>query len=123
MDLSAIKPVTVKVEIRHPATHLPTGLVIEVASMETDAVKKVKRKHMDNALRNRNRKPTAAQIEEHSLESLTAAVIGWEWNGDAAWGGKKPDFTPANVSAVLATDWIRSQVVEVLDDETAFFTS
>lgn len=123
MDLSAIKPATQKVEIIHPGSARPTGLVIEVTSAESDAVKRVVRRHIDFMIRGRGRKMSADKAEEHMIEKLAAAVVAWEWNGDAAWGGKKLECTPENVSLVLGTEWIRRQVGEVVEDEAGFFTS
>lgn len=124
MDLSAIKPDTLPVEIRHPGTGLRTGLVIECSSLESDAVRRVKRKHMDASLRMRNRKPTASELEDRMLDIYCASVVGWQWNGDAAWtGGKKLDLTPENVRAVVSTPWIRKQIEEAIEDDQAFFSS
>ena len=123
MDLSAIKPATQKVEIIHPGSSQATGLVIEVTSAESDPVKRVSRRHLDMMIRNRGRKMTADKAEEHMIEKLAAAVVGWEWEGDAAWGGKKLEFTPGNVSLVLGTEWIRRQIDEVVSDEAGFFSN
>lgn len=124
MDLSTLKPVTIKVDINHPGTGLPTGLVIEVASVETEAVKKMQRKNIDKALRSRNRKLTAEQLEHSNREMVAAAVVSWDWSKDATWvGGKKLEFTFDNVMTVLGADWVYSQVKETVDDNAAFFTS
>ena len=122
MDLSSIKPDTQKVEINHPGTGRPTGFVIEVTSAESDAVKRVQRRHMDKALKSRGKKMSAADIEANLIEKTAAAVVGWEWKNGASWGGKKLDCTPENVATVLETGWVRSQVEEVIGDEAAFFS-
>lgn len=121
MDLSNIRPATVEVEVKHPGTGLPTGLVLECTSLEAEAVKRVQREITNKALRNRNRKPTAEQLEANAVDMMGAAVIGWKWNGDATWGGKKLDFSPANVRLVIAEGWLRGQLDEALGDEAAFF--
>lgn len=123
MDLSSINLVTQKVAIIHPGKGVETGLIIEVASAESDPVKRVSRRHLDKALRSRDRKVTVEQLEERALELSSAAVVGWEWTGDASMGGKKLEFTPANVATVLKIGWIRSQVEEVMKDEAGFFTN
>lgn len=124
MNLAEIVPSTIEVEIRHPATGKATGLVITATSLDSEAVKKVKRQHANKMLRNRNRKPTAEEFEESNIDLLVAAIVGWEWKGGAAWtGGKKLDFTPENVRTVLAVGWLKSQVEEAISDEAAFFTS
>lgn len=124
MDLSTLAPSTVPLEIRNPATGKPTGLVLNLLSADSDPVKKVKRQLLNKALARRNRKANADEIEESNLDLLVAAVESWEWKGDAAWkGGKKPDFKADVVREVVATPWIRSQIEEAKEDETAFFAS
>lgn len=122
MDLSTITPSTLKVEIRHPGTGEPTGLVIECVSLQSEQVKRVQRSITDKVLRSRTRKLSAEQIEENAVEVLAAAVVGWEWRDGATWaGGKTLDFSPANVRVVVGVDWLRKQIDEALGDESAFF--
>jgi hypothetical protein len=123
MDLASIKPSTVSVDVKHPGNSKPTGLVIDVGPADSPSVKKVRRRHNDKILQSRGRRLTAEQVERNQIEILAAAIVGWTWNGDAAWGGAKLEFTPENVEKVLAAGWVRSQVEEVLDDEAGFFTS
>lgn len=123
MDLAAIKPTTSKVEILHPGSSDPTGLVIEVTSQQSPAVKKVLRRQTDKLLKRRGRKTTAEQIEEDHIERLAASVVAWEWKGEAAFHGKKLDCTPENVAAVLGVSWIKEQVAEAVADEAEFFTT
>lgn len=123
MDLATIKPTTSKVEILHPGSSDPTGLVIEVTSQQSPAVKKVLRRQTDKLLKRRGRKTTAEQIEEDHIERLAASVVSWEWKGEAAFNGKKLDCTPENVAAVLGVSWIKEQVAEAVADEAEFFTT
>ncbi|WAJ30946.1 hypothetical protein [Antarcticirhabdus aurantiaca] len=123
MDLQNIKPATQKVDIRHPGTGAATGLVFEVVSKQSDSVKAVERRQLDKQLRSRAKKATAADFESDMMDRTAAAVVGWEWKGDAAWGGKKLEFTKENVAAVLATSWVRNQVEEVINDDASFFES
>ncbi|MGP2493505.1 hypothetical protein ACTDI4_17980 [Mesorhizobium sp. PUT5] len=123
MDLAAIKPNTSKVEIIHPGSGDPTGLVIEVMSQESPAVRKILRRQTDRMIKRRGKKMTAEQIEEDAIERLAASVVGWEWKGNAAFGGKKLDCTPENVATVLGVSWIKGQVQEAVADEAEFFTA
>lgn len=124
MDLSTLAPSTVALDIRNPGTGKPTGIVLHLVSPESDPVKKIKRAHANKLINRRNRKLTADDFEENQIDIIAAAVASWEWKGDAAWtGGKKPDFTPDNVRSVVSTPWIRSQVEEALNDESAFFST
>lgn len=121
MDIFSIKPATQEVAIINPGDGREMGLVFEVTSAESDAVKRVRRRQLDKALRSNRRKMTADQIEDNAIELTAAAVAGWEWKGSASAGGKKLEFTPENVAMVLKIDWIRKQVQEVIDDEAGFF--
>lgn len=124
MDLSTLAPSTVPLEIRNPATGKPTGLVLNLLSADSEPVKKVKRQLLNKALARRNRKATADEVEESNLDLLVAAIESWEWKGDTTWkGGKKPEFKPDAVREVVSTSWIRSQIEEAKEDETAFFAA
>ena len=124
MDLLAIRPNTVDLHIKHPGTGAATGLVLEVASRDSEPVRAALRKQLDRNLQRRsNKKMTAEDIEAQNLEVLSACVVGWRWEGTASWGGKKLEFTPENVAAVLGTPWVRKQVQEEADGEADFFQS
>ncbi|MBN9345616.1 MAG: hypothetical protein J0I48_05335 [Devosia sp.] len=123
MDLSDIAPTSMKVAIRHPGTGKETGLIIDVQSLESPVVQKVRREQRDAVLRTRNRKMTAEEIDEQITDQIVAAIAGWQWNGDASWGGKKLDLTPENVRIVVAAPWVRKQVEEAVADEAGFFSN
>ncbi|KQZ50725.1 hypothetical protein ASD54_10980 [Rhizobium sp. Root149] len=124
MDLLTIKPSTVDVHIKHPGTGANTGLVLEIASRDSDVVKAEFRRQLDKGLQRRsNKKMTADEIESRNLAILAASVTGWRWEGDASWGGKKLDYTKQNVLTVLSTSWVRKQVEEEADSEADFFQS
>lgn len=121
MDLSSVKPVDRRVDIKHPVTREDTGLVFVLKPYSDPSVKAVQRRLANTRLRN-GRKITAEQLEDAKLEVLCAAVSGWEWNGEATFGGEKLEFNAANVRKVLkSVDWIREQVDEELGDDAAFF--
>jgi hypothetical protein len=121
MDISTIAPVGRPIEIKHPATHQPTGLVLHLLPFTDPKVKAVQRKITNARLNRRNQKLTAEQIEANSIEIAMAAVSGWEWKGDASFNGQKLAFDRDNLRTVLSVDWIRSQVDEELGDESGFF--
>lgn len=123
MDLSNLKSDTQKIEILHPGTGAATGLVLEIASLESDVVKQVTRRQMDQAYRGRAKKKSTVQLEADFLERNCAAVVGWEWGGAASWGGAKLDFSKENVATVLRAPWVHQQVVEALNDEAGFFSN
>ena len=57
------------------------------------------------------------------LDRTIAAIVGWEWQGDASWGGKKLPFNKDNLASVLEAGWVRSQVEEAINDEQGFFSN
>lgn len=122
MDLSSITPDTLDIEIRHPGTGEPTGLVIKAVSLQSEQVKAVTRRLQNKALRARNKVTTAETIEQNAIEILAAAVVGWTWGGEADWKGKKLEFLAGNVKIVLSEGWLATQVDEALRDEAAFFS-
>ena len=122
IDYSTLAPATVPLEIRNPATGKPTGIVLNLRSMDSEPARNVKLANSNKQMMRRNRKLTAADLEEGYIDLLVVLVESWEWKGDAAWrGGKKPDFKPDVVREVVSTPWIRNQIAEVTDDEAAFF--
>lgn len=121
MDLNTVTPNTNRLEIRHPATSEPTGLVVIIKPDSHPDVKAFKRRAYNDNYR-KGKSPTAEKIEANGLDLLAAAIEGWEWNGEATWNGEKPSFTPQVARAVMKEkDWIRKQIDEALGDESAFF--
>ncbi|MGA0564172.1 hypothetical protein ACO2RV_17135 [Ancylobacter sp. VNQ12] len=124
MDLLSIKPNTITVDIKHPATGKPIGLSVDCVSMESDEVKAVERQIKNKALRSGRNAVTAEKIDENTVSILSAAIVGWSWTGEATLGGEKnPALTAANKAKLLSIAWIAKQIDTALGDETAFFTS
>jgi hypothetical protein len=122
MDLEQVfTPRATRLEIKHPATKKATGLVLEIVSDYDARVKAAERAGRDKVIKAKELTPELA--EENYLDRLVASVTGWEWNGDASWGGKKLAFTPANVATVLGNGAVRSQVEEARGDTAAFFAA
>lgn len=124
MDILSIQPSTIKIDIKHPATAAPIGLVIECVSLEDDRVKTVERSIKNRALRGGRNTVTAEMIEGNTIEILAAAVVGWEWADGLTLGDlKNPPLNKANAAKVMAVSWIAKQVDTALGDEAAFFTN
>lgn len=122
MDLSDISAHSRTLEIKHPATGNPTGLVLELVPMEDDRVKAVRRKYQNKAMRGGL---SVEDLEEQTFELLAAAIIGWTWNGDLTWNGEKPKYSTAKVIDVLKSKngpFIIRQVDKALGDEAGFFS-
>lgn len=123
MDILAIQPDTITVEIKHPGTSAPIGLTLQCVSLESDQVKAVERAIKNRALRGGRNTVTAEKIEDNTVEILSAAVVGWEWADDLTLGDlKKPPLNKANVAKLMQVGWIAKQVDTALGDEAAFFT-
>jgi hypothetical protein len=121
VDILSIKPETLDIEIRHPATGAPIGLTISCVSMESDEVKAVERKIKTRALKNRGQ-INADILEANTIALLSAAIVGWLWAPDLTLGTlSDPPLTDANKSALLAVPWISKQIDAALGDDSAFF--
>jgi hypothetical protein len=122
MDILAIQPSTISIDIKHPATSAPIGLQIECVSLESDQVKAVERAIKNRALRGGRNTVTAEKIEDNTVEILSAAVVGWKWADGLTLGDlKNPPLNKANVAKLMQVGWIAKQVDTALGDEAAFF--
>jgi len=120
MDILAIQPNTIIVQIKHPATGAPIGLQIECVSLEDDRVKAVERAIKNKALR--GAKMTAEKIEDNTVDLLAAAIVGWHWDDGLSLGElKEPPLTKMNVVKLLEVAWVAKQIDTALGDEAAFF--
>ena len=123
MDISSIVATERVVEIKHPATDEPIGLTVTLRPDSHPEVKKARREWTNERLK-RGGKVDADKVEALNLSLVIAAVGGWDWgDGDLSFKGEKPDFTPANLRAVLKElPWVRTQLDEAAGDDAAFFT-
>lgn len=124
MDILAIQPSTISVDIKHPATGAPIGLKIECVSLEDDRVKQVERAIKNRALRGGRNTVTAEKLDDNTVDILSAAIIGWTWADGLTLGDlKNPPLSKINVSKLLAASWIAKQIDTALGDEAAFFST
>jgi len=119
MDLSAIKPHSVELPIKHPATGQATGLVLEVVSEYDDRVKAAERVGRQTIMAAGSTTPEL--VDDLYRSRMAAHVIGWRWDGEANWGGDKLKFTPENVARVLSNDMVREQLAQAVEKRAAFF--
>jgi hypothetical protein len=111
------------IEIRDPEGN-ELGLTITVVSLKSDRVRATVRR-LANArfkrMQGKSPRITVEENEEAVLETLVAAVISWD--GILDKDGKPLPCTKENVRTVLESyEFIRAQVDEAADDESAFFT-
>jgi transglutaminase-like putative cysteine protease len=137
-DISEIKPIDRKIEIKHPGTKQPIGIRLTVLSMEDDRLKRLKRRIIDEGLhRNaRGKHFKAEEIEDNRYALLFGASLDWEWYNPTGEEGDKdydadampdfhggiPEFNRKNFVAVCdELSWFADQVDEAVGDDDAFF--
>jgi len=124
MDILAIQPTTITIDIKHPASSEPIGLQIECTSLEADAVKAVERAIKNKALRGGRNSMTAEKIEDNTVDLLAAAIVGWKWDDGLSLGElRNPPLTKVNVVKLLQVGWLAKQIDTALGDEAAFFAN
>ncbi len=125
MDISGLKPAEERIiEILHPTTEEKLNIRVALMSITDERMVKLKRKFMDEKLRQeaRGKNFKADDIEDNRHELAFRAMLSWEWGGDANFHGKKPEFNKSNVVAVLKElPWFRDQIEEAVSDEKSFF--
>lgn len=115
----------IRVEIKHPATGEPLGMIFTVASYDSERVKAVARSLGNKVLvsqkRNPRRTDTVEAMEDRTFAIAVAAVVGWE---GVDLDGKALPCTPDNVRMVLERyPAIAEQVDAAASDRAAFFQS
>lgn len=123
MDLSNVSPITREIQILHPKTSEPTGLVIRLLPPTHPKVRAARDRAIQENIQAARKRVTLSEADKETsaVKQLAPAVEGWEWTGDAEFKGEKLAFNEANVHAVLKVEWIRNQIDKELGDEAAFF--
>ncbi len=122
MDLLKLTPNTITVDLKHPGTDAPLGVKVELQSLESDEVKAVERTLKNKALRGGRNNVTAERIDDNTVAILSAAIVGWEFTGDANLAGdKKPACNAANKRKLLQVPALAKQIDLALGNEAAFF--
>lgn len=124
MDLLTLTPNTITVDLKHPATDELLGVKVELQSLESDEVKAVERGLKNRALKSGRNNVTAEKIDDNTVAILSAAIVGWEFSGDASLGDdKKPACNAANKKKLLKVPALAKQIDIALGNEAAFFDS
>ncbi len=122
MDILDIKPSTITLDIKHPATGDPVGISLELQSLSSPDCKAVERQIRNKALRSGRNGLTADAVEANTTALLCAATVGWIWaDGVTLNGEANPACTAENKAALFKQAWLASQVDEALGDDAAFF--
>lgn len=122
MDLLSIRPDSIEIEIVHPGTRKPLGLVLKCVSLEDERVKTIERSLKNKALRGGRNSVTAEKLDENTLMVLAATIIDWTWPESLTLGElNQPECNKDNIRKLVAISWIASQIDAALGDESAFF--
>ncbi|WP_029620612.1 hypothetical protein [Pseudorhizobium marinum] len=112
-------------EIMHPVTGQPTGLVVGVRSYRSESVKAVQRRLGNAAIlankKNPKRAGTVEEVEEKTNEIVAAAVARWNMKD----GGKDVPATPESVMRIISQPrffFIAEQIDARADEDARFMT-
>ena len=109
-------------ELLHPTTNKPLGVTFKVRSMNSVAAKAMQRDLLNENLERRraNKWLNADDYVDSEYRKVAACVAGWDW-GKNKYNGSVPEFTEANVLAILKDqEWVFSQVAEVANNLANF---
>lgn len=129
-DIAKLTTDETTVTIKHPGTHEPIGVTVNVMHIDDPRLAKIKRQFTDekNRLAQRGKFIKAEEIESNTNLILFRAMTGWHWGQDTdgeevTFNDTKPDFTQRDVLEVLTTlPWFADQVGEAIGETEAFFT-
>lgn len=103
-----------ELNILHPVTEKPTGIICRIRSAGSHEAKSVLRQQTDaNLERSQKRKLIkGATLEQQEIEKAAAYIASWDW-GDNTWHGKVPeDDYKSKMDILEAEPWFFTQVVE-----------
>jgi len=122
-ELSSIVAAERGIEIKHPATDEPVGLVLTVLPDSHAQVRAASRKATNERMLSRG-KITAEKLEAGRMDLLVASVGGWSWEGDLTFHGQKPEFSEKTLRQLFKElPWVSEQVDVALGDRAEFFRS
>ncbi|HFT6991410.1 MAG: hypothetical protein KH046_00865 [Stenotrophomonas maltophilia] len=110
-----------RLDIVHPATQEPVGLVLILLPDSHPQVKGAARKTINDRINHRG-KVGAEQIEASRISMLCASIGGWEWQGELTFHGEKPEYNLQTLQQLLKElPWVGEQVDVALTDRAEFF--
>ena len=114
-----------ELEIMHPVTGQPTGLVVGVRSYRSEAVKRVQRRLGNAAILANKKNPrkagTVEEVEEKTNEIVAAAVAHWNMTSN----GQPVPASPEKVMEIVSQPkffFIAEQIDARADDDARFMT-
>tara|TARA_R110002167_G_scaffold42512_13_gene129169 strand:+ start:8124 stop:8525 length:402 start_codon:yes stop_codon:yes gene_type:complete len=103
-------------ELKHPITEKPLGVIVKLRSSQSAEVKTVERQNQDGInLRMQKGKSLKAAALEANAEARAAAMIeSWDWqNQDLTLGEEaSPECTQKNKLLLVANDYFFDQIIE-----------
>jgi|GEM_PF-2907350 len=123
MDISQISPNTVDLNLRHPGTRQPLGIVFTLRSNHDPIVKAATEAFLEKsrAAERRGNPLSVADMKVESAKLSAAAVENIKFTGDGEWKGGKPKFSADLALDMLSVDWIRSQIDKQVQADADFF--
>ena len=123
MDISQISPSTVELDLRHPGTRKPLGIIFTLRSNHDPIVKSATEAFLEKsrATERRGNPLSVADMKAESVKLSAAAVENIRFTGDGEWKGGKPKFSAELAREMLALDWVRAQIDKQVQAEADFF--
>lgn len=122
MDVLAIKPRTIEIELTHPGTGAPTGVFIACASGFSDEVASEMFRIRDAALAANFFEMSSAEKDEQAKKMLAAQIVGWRFEKGATLGGvQDPLCSAENKLKLLSNRIMRAQIEAKIAADAAFF--
>lgn len=110
--------------VKHPVTGEPIGITLRVLGYESDKVRSLQRRQINQRLKNQRKRLTAEEIEGNGRAVQVAAVVGWSFADGVTLDGSVPEFNEKGVEALLKRfPFIARQIDEIADDASAFLES
>lgn len=121
-DLASAQEEGIEVKVTHPKTGEEMGITIRVAGPESDRQKKARNRLVnDRLIKNRNRRVTAAELEQDALKVSAASILGWD---NIEIKGQPLEFNLENAEKLLKNyPFIREQVDSAVNDRALFMKS
>lgn len=122
MDLLSIKPRTLDIELRHPATAAPLGVTVTCASSFSDEVMSEMHRIRDDAVRANFFEMTSAEKAREGMKMIAAQIVGWQWRDGASLGDDtSPALTRDNKMRLLSNPYFHAQISAGISRDADFF--
>ena len=126
INLFELQPTTLTHELLHPGTGEPTGLELDLVSMDDERLVALTRKMDDRRLKlsQRGKPVPAEELEEHGIALISTAIVNWRWLPHAIidFNGERPAYTPGMAKNIVSRAvWVRRQLDDILGDTSRFF--